>query len=281
MTGAPLPRLGPYRYSAWKWDDYLRDIQSTIVVGARSNAHAQQALLTSQREAITNQTAATVVAMSRVSDMTSALGNRVSELRDDLNLGFSLLAYRLEAQESQLNAVLQRLASIEHAVNNPMLTRAREQFRLGRQCLRRGLRAQALAKYGAAETLYDVDFVVQLEIGKLYLYGYDEDDIRTDLHLAERHLLLARKYALAAQVDLRGIPAMAGEALLHLSQVSYVRASEAALAGQPEREREFLEGALVRLESAAETPLSAALQMFACRLCARLQQFARGSRYLI
>ena len=95
-----------------------------------------------------------------------------------------------------------QLDTIHQTLQSPLLTQARELFRLGVEHYRKGLLDKALAAFLKAEEKSDVDFYLQFKIGKLYLYGRDEDANVIDLAKAESHFLLAARNANAERETL-------------------------------------------------------------------------------
>jgi hypothetical protein len=199
-------KIGPYRYGEKKWDDYLLDIQYAVQEGSEDIA----------REA---------------REQTSQLGSiasSIEDLRSDLNMGFSLMVGRLEEQITLTQAVIEELQGIHKTLKSPLITQADELIRLGHDNLRRGLFGKALECFLRSEQLYDVNPILQFHIGMVYLEGRDDTENLVNLPEAERHLLVAAKYAKAQEAEFKGSRIVWDDAYLHAAEANYLMSSEAA-----------------------------------------------------
>jgi len=179
-------KIGPYRYGEKKWDDYQLDIQYAVQEGSENTAGE-----------IREQT-------RRVASELGSIGSSIEDLRSDLNMGFSLMVERLEEQIALTGAVIEELQGIHKTLKSPLITQADELFRLGYDNLRRGLFDKALECFLRSEKLYDVNPLLQCRMGMVYLQGRDDTENLVNLPEAERHMLLAAKYAKAVVVT-RGV----------------------------------------------------------------------------
>jgi hypothetical protein len=219
-----LPYL-PYKYGTTKWDEYLRSLSTSITdVG-----EAQTATLRKSTEII---------------------ASCIADLRIELNWGFSLLHDQMDAQRRQLEEIAERLREISETLKTPTLTLAREAFTLGRQHIRQGLFVKGLEQLTRAEELYDVDFLLQLQIGKVLLYGRNQVEDVLDLDAAEKHLLLAERYARAATIDLKDkVDHFVNDACYHLAVLKYRRSSDQFRARERRLARRLLSEAIGHLET--------------------------------
>src|ERR1035441_2310343 len=80
---------------------------------------------------------------------------------------------------------------------------------------------KALQALQRAAELNDTDFFIEFQIGKLYLYGIDDDDNVVDLARAKRHLLDAARYAKGEAAIDASFLRLAAQACLHASIASY------------------------------------------------------------
>ena len=96
------------------------------------------------------------------------------------------------------------------------------------------------------------DFLVQLQIGKLYLYGQNPTDNVIDLPNAEKHLRLAARYANSEIQHLPDAAKFCGEAFLHAAISCYVQANEKWLAGDADAAKHFTEQALELSQNATK-----------------------------
>lgn len=125
----------------------------------------------------------------------SKISDGIDEIGADFNLGMSLVISQLQAQQRIFEDILDKLDQIHKTLKSPLLTQARESYRMGLDRLGRGLLDKSLEAFLESEKKNDTDFVVQFQIGKLYLYGKDEDDDIINLDKAEEHLKQACRYA--------------------------------------------------------------------------------------
>lgn len=239
----------PYHYGVYKWDDYLLDIQDTI---DRGNV-AQQQGIRLQKDAL-NIAREQVEELGKQTTYLHQIGQTLEsgfeELRAEFQWGFTLMVDRMETQIEQLAQITAKLDAIHKTLQSPLLTQARELFELGQQHFRKGLLDKALDAYLKAEQKNEVDFPLQLQIGKLFLYGRDEDDNVINLAEAERHLLLAARYADAEKGTVPHRGRYCGEAYFHAAVAAYLKGESEQAAGHPDMKRECLERALKHLNKA-------------------------------
>src|ERR1039457_1373655 len=228
---------GPYYYGKQKWDNYLLDIQQTIEAGN-----------TVQRQSFEFQAKALDTAQAQARRMEGALQGGFEELRAEFEWGFTLMVDRMDAQIDQLSQIAASLDAIHKTLQSPLLTQARELFQLGQERFRKGLLDKALEAYLQAEQKNEVDFPLQLQIGKLFLYGRDEDDDVIDLPQAEKHLLLAARYADAEKGTFPQWNEYCGQAYFNAAVAAYLIGEQEQAVGHSDSR---LERALKYLTKAA------------------------------
>src|ERR1022692_4967745 len=243
--------LGPYYYGKHKWDNYLLDIQDTIKSreaaqrqGSRLQSKALDAANRQQLAELHEQTEQ----MRRIED---ALHGGFEELRAEFEWGFTLMVDRMDTMIDHLSQIAARLDAIHKTLQSPLLTQARELFQLGQERFRKGLLDKALEAYLKAEQKNEVDFPLQLQIGKLFLYGRDEDDDVIDLPQAEKHLLFAARYADAEKGTFPQWNEYCGQAYFHAAVAAYLIGEQEETAGRLDSMRSSLERALGYLAKAA------------------------------
>jgi tetratricopeptide (TPR) repeat protein len=225
--------IGAFYYGGKKWDNYLLDIRESIDESAQTQVSAIQGV----EEAI--------------HDLSHDLGRSIEDLRADFNWGMTLIADRMAEQTDLIRRVTNQLDAIQKTLESPLLTQAREFFRLGQDRLEKGLLDKALEAFLRAEQKNDVDFLLQLQLGKLYLYGRDEDDNVIDLKQAEQHLLLAARYAKAHEGSLPEWRRFCGEACFHAAVTAYLQGNEEQT-GRAENARHCLQRALEHATKAVD-----------------------------
>jgi tetratricopeptide (TPR) repeat protein len=131
----------------------------------------------------------------------------------------------------------------------PLTTKARELIALAQKDHQIGLLPEALEKFLAAEQLNKVNFPLQLQIGKLFLYGKNKQDSVIDLTKAAQHLLLAARYAGTETKWAK----CRGEALFHAATAFYLIGGQETNVVNSETARQCLESALLQLRSAIDS----------------------------
>lgn len=91
---------------------------------------------------------------------------------------------------------------------------------------------------------------MQLQIGKLFLYGRDEDDNIVDLAQAEKHLLLAARYADAEKSTVAQWRECCGQAYFHAAVAAYLIGEQDQEAGRLDSMSACLERAIAHLRKA-------------------------------
>ncbi|MDI6779774.1 MAG: hypothetical protein QME25_06225 [Bacteroidota bacterium] len=150
----------------------------------------------------------------------------IESLHADFNYSMGLLLTEVHTQNKLLNSLLDKLDDIHETLENPTLTKAREFYRIGIERCARGLLDKALESFLESEKKNDTDFFTQFIIGKLYLYGVDEDANVLDLNKAKQHLMLAVRYSKAEISIDSSFAKLAAESLLHASIAVYAQLGE-------------------------------------------------------
>lgn len=204
-----------YYYGLHRWENYLLDIDDSVKSSGektRKLAHETSGLRETVRSGFENL-------RSSIED----LHNGIEDMRADFQWGFSLLADRMDAQISIMAGIANKLDTINSTLGAPLDTQARELYRIGVARLRDGLDDKALEAFLKSEQKNDVDFALQLYIGKLYLYGKDV----INLQKATEHLLLAARYAEAKRGRLDNWNRYAAEAYFHAAVSTYIEGESA------------------------------------------------------
>jgi hypothetical protein len=96
------------------------------------------------------------------------------------------------------------------------------------------------------------DFIVQLQLGKLYLYGKSLTDDMIDLPRAKEHLLLAARYANSEISSIPDAAKFCAEAFLHAAISCYAQANENFISGDAEAAQALTQEALTLAQNAAQ-----------------------------
>ena len=172
------------------------------------------------------------------------VGSEITEMRAEFSYGMGLVLEQLRIQQRTLEDILDRLDAIHETLKHPLLTQARELSKLGMERMQRGLLEEGLEALLESAEKNRTDFLVQLQVGKLYLYGQNSTDNVIDLTSAEKHLRLAARYANSEISQIPDAAKFCGEAFLHAAISCYVQANEKWLAGDSDAARNFTEQAL-------------------------------------
>jgi len=221
-----------YYYGPRKWDNYLLDIDEDI----RNAGDSAQAL----RRESGDLHASVRGGFEGLRAGMDGLQSGIENLGAEFQLGFSLLADRMDRQISIMADIARKLDGISAALDTPLDKQARELFRIGVDRLRDGLDDRALEAFLRSEEKNDVDFALQLYIGKIYLYGKGTRDLRK----ATEHLLMAARYAEAKRGRIDDWNRYAGEAYFHAAVAAYVEGDRALGDGSPNDRGPLLKMAL-------------------------------------
>lgn len=189
----------------------------------------------------------------RLESVINGVGGSMDALRASFDYGVALLVEQFQMQNQHMVILLQQMDAVHATLENPTLTQAREFYRIGCDRLSKGLLDKALEAFEDSAKKDDANFMTQMMIGKLYLYGVNEDCNIIDTQKAEHHLRAAARYAKAEARLLPAATRFAGEALLHASIASYARANDKVLAGNTGEAQQLLQNSFNLASQAAET----------------------------
>lgn len=229
-----------YYYGEKKWDKYLINIQDSVEAASAQAAEIGEAQLAEMQ----TQTA-------RLGEMQDTLQSGFDEMRATFQWGFTLLAERMDRQIKLVSHVASQLDEIHKTLKSPLMTQARELFQLGQERLSKGLLDKALEVFLQSEQKNEVNFLLQLQIGKLLLYGKDRDSDVIDIPGAERHLLLAARFANAAKGSIPKWNEYCAQAYFNSGVAAYLLGEQEYLAGRNDAMRACLERASGFLRNAA------------------------------
>ncbi len=162
--------------------------------------------------------------LGRLDQAFQANGEALHALRHSFDYHMALVVEQLRLQSQTMLNLEKRLDAIHATLENPVLTQAKEYYRIGCERLVKGLLDKALEAFLESEKKDDTNFMTQLLIGKLYLYGINDECNLINLAAAERHLRAAARYAKAEMKLLPEASQFAGEALLHAAISCYAQA---------------------------------------------------------
>lgn len=258
-----------YFGSKFSWEHYLksisymRDIKGEVRRASRAerlSISRQTQEIVASKEAIVRKFGEGFDAVngtldrgfSRVEKAVHETKESLEELRASFDYNMALLLEQLRLQNEFTIEVLDKLDSIHNTLENPLLTQARELFRIGSERLIKGLLDKALEAFIASAHKDDTNFMTQLMIGKLYLYGANAECNVIDLRKAEEHLLAAARYARAESKSVPEAKKFAAEALLHAAIAKYVQASNQLVSGNDENSHLLLQSAYTLAQEANE-----------------------------
>ncbi len=194
-------------------------------------------------------------AESFVGDITGQvqqISGEIAELRAAFSYNMGLVLEQLRIQGRTLEGILNQLDAIHETLKHPLLTQARELSKIGMERMSKGLLGEGLEALLGSAKKNRTDFLVQLQIGKLYLYGKNPTDDVTDLPRAKEHLLLAARYANSEINSLPDAAKFCGEAFLHAAISCYAQANEIWLSGDSDTARRFTKEALELSQNATK-----------------------------
>lgn len=218
------------------WEEYLRHATYEDIKGEIRNSSIAErmAILRQTREIVTSRRAMVSKISKGFGSMNNTLkegftsiesairdtNGTLEELKSSFDYNMALLIDQLQLQNQTTMAMLDKLETIHSTLENPLVTQARELFRIGSERMLKGLLDKALDAFLESAAKDETNFLTQLLIGKLFLYGVNEECNVVDLGRAERHLLSAARYARAESRQLPEASKYEAEALLHAA-ISY------------------------------------------------------------
>ncbi len=258
-----------YIGSQTRWDKYLKN--TTVFKGIRGDirrsSKKEQVAISEQtqeivasREVLAKKFAAGFDSINvtiesgfgRLENIINGVGASIDALRASFDYNMALLIEQVQIQSQTMFHLLQRMDAIHSTLENPTLTQAREHYRIGCDRLSKGLLDKAVEAFHESAKKDDANFMTQLMLGKLYLYGVNEECNVLDLKKAEEHLRAAARYAKAEARLLPEASRYAGEALLHASISCYAQANEKVIEGKTAEAQQFLQASFELATQATE-----------------------------
>lgn len=244
-------------------DSFVRDITGQIKKSGETTQHkisSQTIEIVASNERLSQEFGAgfdavngTIeIGFNRVESALCDVEASIESLHSDFNYNMGLVLDQLQIQNQLTFGILEKLDAIHKTLETPRLTQARECYNIGCERLSKGLLDKALEAFLKAEERNDTDFFTQFQIGKLYLYGVDEDDNVIDLAKAEHHLRNAARYGKAEVPNLPEFRKWTGEALLHASIAYYAQANDHQVSGNTAKAKEFISQAFKHAQQACE-----------------------------
>jgi len=242
------------------WEEYLKDVSfyKDVTGSIKNSGKAQRVVISRQTQEIVASREALVKKFGQGFDSLNAtldMGfnslekairetkGSIEELRSSFDYNMALVVEQLQIQNQTSHYILERLDSIHETLQSPLLTQAREFFKMGCDRLVRGLLDKALEAFLQSALKDDANFMTQMMIGKLYLYGINIECNVVDLKKAESHLLAAARFAKAEARVLPEARKYIGEALLHASISCYARTNDQLISGDPKRAARYMKKA--------------------------------------
>ena len=244
-------------------DSFVRDITGQIRKSGEANRHkisAQTREIIASNERLSHEFGRGFDAVNGTLEigfnrLESALGNveaSIDSLHSDFNYNMGLVLDQLQIQNQLTFGILERLDAIHKTLEHPELTKAREFYNRGCERLSKGLLDKALEAFLKAEEKNDTDFFIQFQIGKLYLYGVDEDDNVIYLPKAVKYLRDAARYGKAEVAVMPEFWQLTGDALFHASIACYAQANDQRINGNTVEAKEFIFEAFNLAEQACD-----------------------------
>lgn len=189
------------------------------------------------------------------------------------NYALVLPAARTPENIGHIKETARKLEDADPDSTSPAFVRARELFDIGMRRLSQGLIEKAVESFRRSEQENELNFLLHLQLGKLYLYGVDEYVNVIDLPQAERHLRASARFARLHPAGPSVCNEFAAEAYFHAGVACYAQASAAVLSREPNRQSLFLETGLSHLARAVDlSPALAEAHYHRAKLRARLGQ---------
>lgn len=222
------------------FNDQIENLQSTISDQAKELIASNEELSLSFEDGFNSMENTLEWGFVSLSKNIKNVQISIETLNSAFNYGMGLIVTQLQNQSSALSSLLDKMDAIHKTLESPILTQAREFYRIGCDRLSKGLLDKALEAFLESAKKNDTDFFTQYNIGKIYLYGIDADDNVLDLIKAKEHLLLAARYAKAEMsVDI-SFKKLAAEAFLQSSFAIYFQLGDKNILNDPIQYKELL-----------------------------------------
>jgi tetratricopeptide (TPR) repeat protein len=241
--------VSPYYYGQYRWDNYIHDVQRNQEAG--NDLQEQNVRLNHKMIDAAGQQFGELREQTReLRNISETLQLGFEEMRAEFNWGFTLMVEHLDQQIDLLSQIAARLDAIHKTLQSPLMTQARELFLIGQDRFKKGLWDKALEAFLMAEQKNDVDFPLQFQIGKLYLYGNNGDLSLVDVTKADKHFSFAVRVAEAEKDSLPNWSRNCGEAHFHAAVAAYLFGEQEQESGANDGRRQCLERALGHLAKA-------------------------------
>jgi tetratricopeptide (TPR) repeat protein len=234
-----LRSLQPYHYGERRWDNYLLDLHESL----DANAGTSQQILQAQEHAAEIYREQADELQQQTIEL-EAIRDSLDEIEADLRWGFNVVVDRLDRQIAVFSEAVKALDAIHKTLQSPLMTQAKELFDWGEDRFHKGLYDKALDAFLQSEQKNEVNFLLQLRIGTLFLEGRNHDCNVIDLPSAEKHLVLADRYA---QAEAKTVPhwrEFSGEARYRAGIAAYLTGEQKQQAGDSDAMRACLERAV-------------------------------------
>jgi tetratricopeptide (TPR) repeat protein len=235
-----LPRpIWPYHFGEHRWDNYLLDLHESL----EANAGTSQGILQAQERA-TEIYREQADELQQQTIQLEAIRDSLDEIQADLRWGFNVVIDRLDRQIAVFSEAVKALDAIHKTLQSPLMTQAKELFDWGEDRFHKGLYDKALDAFLHSEQKNEVNFLLQLRIGTLFLEGRNRDCNVIDLPSAEKHLVLADRYAQAEAKSVPNWREFSGEARYRAGMAAYLIGEQKQQAGDSSAMRACLERAV-------------------------------------
>lgn len=242
------------------WEDYLREssLNGDITREIRSSSQAERRAIARQTQEIVASRRAIVRKFGSgfytvkntlergfvsVEQAIRDTQGAIEDLKSSFDYHIALVLDQMRLQNQSLTRMLDKLDAIHSTLENPLLTQARELFRIGSERMLDGLYDKALEAFLQSLQKEETNFITQLMVGKLYLYGVNSECSVIDLQKAEQHLRAAARYARAASNRLPDSRRYAGEALLHAGIACYAQINRQLSEGEGKQAQKLIKQA--------------------------------------
>jgi len=168
------------------------------------------------------------------------VNSSIESLHADFNYGMALIIEQAHLSNTLLSNLIDKLDDIHKTLQNPRLNESREFYRVGCERLSKGLLDKALESFKEAEKRNDTDIFTQFKIGKLYLYGVNEEVNVIDLEQAKLHLLYTARYAKSEKNVDSSFSYIEAEAYFHASIAIYAQLGDISNTENPLKYSELL-----------------------------------------
>jgi hypothetical protein len=203
----------------------------------------------------------------------------IESLGATISYGMMAQLCQIEAQNRTLSSQLHQLESIDDALHNPDAVRAKEWFSKGEDLMAKGLLDLALNAFIKSQEIFDTNYLTHLYIGKLYLFGINNDLDIIDINKSIQNLWIAARMAKAETKKNAIVQKSCAECYFYLSIANHIAGNEEYRLNHIQEAQVFYESSYVNIQFSLEyNPLCSEAIYLECKLMLLLNRIDEAKK---